>query len=122
MSSTPFRDLNVLTAAGDGTYQASIDPIWTIGPKVHGGSMMSLCAAAARRRLLDENGDAELSRVQPLAVGANYLSAPDPGEVTLSTTLRKQGKQVSFVDVELKQGDRVQATRTIPTRPPCSRS
>ncbi|MFF2027782.1 diacylglycerol kinase [Rhodococcus sp. ACS1] len=107
MSSTPFHDLNVLTAAGDGTYRASIDPIWTIGPKVHGGSMMSLCAAAARRRLLDETGDAGPARVQPLAVGANYLSAPDPGEVTLSTTVRKQGKQVSFVDVELTQGDRV---------------
>ncbi|WP_072690717.1 thioesterase family protein [Rhodococcus marinonascens] len=107
MTSTPFHDLNVLTDMGHGSYTASIDPIWTIGNKVHGGSMTSLCAMAARKRLLDETEHADLSGVQPLAVGANYLAAPDPGEVTLSTAVRKQGKQVSFVDVELKQGDRV---------------
>lgn len=107
MISTPFHDLNVLTPIGEGSYLASIDPIWTIGPKVHGGSMMSLCAAAARRSLLDRPGGIDLVHVQPLAVGANYLAAPDPGEVTLSTTVRKQGKQVSFVDVELSQGERV---------------
>jgi acyl-CoA thioesterase len=107
VSSAPFRDLNALTPGGDGTFQAHIDPIWTIGPKVHGGTMTSLCAAAARARLVDDGGAGDLARVQPLAVGANYLAAPDPGEVTLSTTVRKRGKQVSFVDVELRQGDRV---------------
>ncbi|MEV0948028.1 thioesterase family protein [Rhodococcus sp. NPDC049939] len=107
MTSSPFHDLNLLTAVDAETYAASIDPIWTVGNKVHGGSMMSLCAAAARRRFLDDTGHADLSGLQPLAVGANYLAAPDPGEITLSTAVRKQGKQVSLVDVELKQGERV---------------
>ncbi|MFD4365894.1 thioesterase family protein [Rhodococcus sp. NPDC058521] len=105
MSTSPFHDLNELTADGENRFEASIDPVWTIGPKVHGGSMMALCAAAARRTFRD--GDADRPEVQPLAVSANYLAAPDPGAVSLSTTVLKRGKQASFVDVELAQGERV---------------
>lgn len=111
MNIDPFRTLNTLTDLDDGRYQATIDPIWTIGPKVHGGTMMALCAAGARRRLLEGSNEPEpgsgLGSVQPLAVSANYLAAPDPGEVQLTATVRKRGKQVSFVDVELSQGDRI---------------
>lgn len=105
MTDSPFRDLNSLTEDGADRFRAAIDPVWTIGPKVHGGSMMALCAAAARRTFRD--GDAGRPEVQPLAVSANYLSAPDPGDVTLSTRVHKTGKQASFVDVELAQGERV---------------
>ena len=42
----PFTDLTTVRASGDGDYTATIDPVWTIGPKVHGGAMMALCAAA----------------------------------------------------------------------------
>ena len=81
MSTSPFQDLNRLTSLGDGRYTATIDPIWTIGPKVHGGSMMAVCAAAARQCLRDGAGENDaLLKMQPLAVSANYLSAPDPGE------------------------------------------
>ncbi|NLE78895.1 MAG: thioesterase family protein [Rhodococcus sp.] len=105
MNTGPFHDLNALTANGENSFQASIDPVWTIGPKVHGGSMMALCAAAARRTFRD--GDGASPGVQPLAVSANYLAAPDPGPISLSTRVRKSGKQVSLIDVELAQGERV---------------
>ncbi|OBC08960.1 diacylglycerol kinase [Mycobacterium sp. 852013-50091_SCH5140682] len=97
-STRPFTDLTTLEPVGAGTYTASVDPIWTIGPKVHGGCMMALCAAAARRAL---GAEADL---QPIAVSANYLHAPEPGDVTLTATVRKRGRQVSVVDVELSQG------------------
>lgn len=100
----PFRDLTALTATGDGTWQAHIAPVWTIGPKVHGGCMLALCAAAARRAILDAGAD---PAVQPLAVSASFVSAPNPGDVDLATTVRKQGKQVGVVDVELSQEGRV---------------
>ncbi|QNG19815.1 thioesterase family protein [Rhodococcus triatomae] len=112
MTGTPFRDLTTLVDLGDGRFTATIDPMWTIGPKVHGGSMMSLAAVAARNALLgtdrpESSAPPAGGAVQPLAVSANYLAAPDPGEVSLTATIRKRGKQVSFVDVELAQGDRV---------------
>lgn len=48
-----------------------LDEHWTIGPKVHGGAMLALCANAART----EHG----ADVEPIAVSANFLWAPDPG-------------------------------------------
>ncbi|MDI9918435.1 thioesterase family protein [Rhodococcus sp. IEGM 1379] len=108
MSTSPFRDLNRLTLLGDGRFVATIDPIWTIGPKVHGGSMMAVCAAAARQALRDAAGESEgVLAMQPLAVSANYLAAPDPGDVDLVVTIQKQGRQVALVDVELSQAGRV---------------
>ena len=41
-----------------------------------------------------------------MAVSANFLSAPDPGEVLLITGIRKRGRRIGLVDVELVQGDR----------------
>ena len=99
MSTQPFIDLTTLTDLGDGQYGASIDPRWTIGPKVHGGAMMALCGAAAQSALEEE-------QLAPIALSANYLSAPDPGEVQLSTTIRKRGRQVNLIDVQLSQNGR----------------
>jgi acyl-coenzyme A thioesterase PaaI-like protein len=101
MTPQPFTDLISLTAVDAGVFTARIDDMWTIGPKVHGGCMMALCAAAARRSVPDA---ADLG---PVALSANYLNAPDPGEVQLSTTIRKRGRQVNLVEVELSQRGRV---------------
>ncbi|GAS87866.1 TesB-like acyl-CoA thioesterase 3 [Mycolicibacterium brisbanense] len=106
-STRPFTDLTGLEPVGNGIYAASVDPIWTIGPKVHGGCMMALCAAAARRAL---GADTDL---QPIAVSANYLHAPEPGAVTLTAKVRKRGRQVSVVDVELSQGDLVAVSSAV---------
>ncbi|MGW3485256.1 thioesterase family protein [Rhodococcus indonesiensis] len=100
----PFRDLTTLDAAGDDRWLAHIAPIWTIGPKVHGGCMLAVCAAAARSAAQAAGSD---PAAQPLAVSAGFVAAPDPGDVQLTTTVRKLGKQVGLVDVELSQGDRV---------------
>ncbi|BCN70294.1 hypothetical protein RE943_37670 [Prescottella equi] len=111
MTTHPFRDLTTVTPSGtgaDGRYSAHIDPIWTIGPKVHGGCMMAVCAAAARRELTaTAPSDMPVDpAVQSLAVSANYLAAPDPGDVDIVATVRKRGRQVSLVDIELSQNGR----------------
>jgi hypothetical protein len=86
-----------LRALGDGAYAAELNKHWTIGSKLHGGVMLSLCAAAAR--------EAHGGPVQPVAVSANYLSAPSAGQLRLETFVRKRGRTVSVVDVELMSGD-----------------
>lgn len=96
--STRFTDAMTLTALGDGVYGGELNEHWTIGPKVHGGAMLALCANAART----EHGEG----VEPIAVSANFLWAPDPGEMRVVTTVRKRGRRVSLIDVELNQGDR----------------
>ena len=85
----------------DGGYEANLNEHWTIGPKIHGGVMVALCAKAAREAYSQAGTDAH-----PVAVSANFLSAPDPGPVRLTTTVRKRGRRIGLVDVELVQGDR----------------
>jgi len=103
-SSTLFSDAMALTPAGDGVYDGVLNEHWTIGPrgsgpKVHGGAMLALCANAAR---LAHGGD----DAWPIATSGNFLWAPDPGPMRVVTTVRKRGRRVSLIDVELTQGDR----------------
>jgi acyl-coenzyme A thioesterase PaaI-like protein len=95
-SNSPFTDLTTVEDRGGGTFGAAIDPMWTVGPKVHGGCMMALCAAAAHKLV----GDTSLA---PVALGANFLTAPNPGAVDLTATIRRRGRQISLVEVELSQ-------------------
>lgn len=80
-------------------FEGELDKHWTIGPKVHGGAMLALCANAARTAC-DGAG------LEPVAVSASFLSAPDPGPMRLVTSIRKRGRRISVVDVELLQGER----------------
>ena len=110
--STSFADAMALTRVDeDGTrsvFDGVLNEHWTIGPKVHGGAMLALCANAARMALrgLERGDSGEVSGVpgvEPIAASASYLWAPDPGPLRLVTTIRKRGRRVSIVDVELNQ-------------------
>jgi acyl-coenzyme A thioesterase PaaI-like protein len=83
-------------------FDGALNEHWTIGPKVHGGAMLALCAKAAVLAHAGSDGAA----VQPIAVSGSFLWAPDPGPLRVVTTLRKRGRRVSLVDVELNQDDR----------------
>jgi len=89
-------------ASQPGEFDGNLNEHWTIGPKVHGGVMVALCAKAARETYRAQGGAA----VHPVALSANFLSAPDPGPVRLVTTVRKRGRRIGLVDVELMAGER----------------
>lgn len=110
--SDAFDRLIALRSVGVDAFEATIDATWTIGPKVHGGAMMSVCAAAATARVATDPDPAVLS---PLAVSANYLAAPDPGEVAVTAVVRKRGRRVVVVDTTLSQNgvDAVHAVVTL---------
>lgn len=116
---SPFRAATTVQTVErtelEGSYSAVIGSTWTIGSKVHGGTMLAVCAAAAKAQLGEGVGDAASdAAVQPLAVSVTYLNAPDPGEVALTAIVRKRGKRVSHVDVEMTQGERI-AVRAVVT-------
>ncbi len=100
--------VDLLDADGDAdaVFTAELNLHWTIGPKIHGGVMLALCAKAAGSAVTDTDAGHA-----PVAVSASFLSAPDPGTVRLVARVRKRGRRVSLVDVELVQGQRV-AVRT----------
>jgi acyl-coenzyme A thioesterase PaaI-like protein len=96
---------------GARVFEGELNKHWTIGPKVHGGAMLALCASAARTawtaRTPSKGQSVELQPVlEPVAVSASFLWAPDPGVMRLVTSIRKRGRRISVVDVELIQGDR----------------
>lgn len=101
--STRFEDAMALTLVeSDGdtsVYEGVLNRHWTIGEKVHGGAMLALMAKGAREALGGEAGE-------PIAVSGNFLWAPDPGLLRVVCTVRKRGRRVSLVDVELNQGTR----------------
>jgi acyl-coenzyme A thioesterase PaaI-like protein len=96
-----FTTAMTLREVEPGVYDGELNKHWTIGPKVHGGAMLALCAQAARTA-----GGGEPSGLEPVAVSASFLWAPDPGPMRLVTSMRKRGRRISVVDVELMQGDR----------------
>jgi hypothetical protein len=83
-----------------GEFIADLTDDWAIGPKIHGGVMVALCAKAAREAYAIEGA-------YPVAVSANFLAAPDPGPVRLLTTIRKKGRRIGLADVELISGERI---------------
>lgn len=99
--------LTTLSEDGDAmSFAGELSRDWTIGPKVHGGAMLALCANAARTAHAGVAGGGADAPVQPVAVSANYLWAPDPGPMLLTTRIRKRGRRIGVVDVELSQGGR----------------
>src|SRR3954467_14773051 len=89
--------LREVSAGPDGpVYQGELNEHWTIGPKLHGGVMVALCGQAARTAF--GGGGAEPG-LEPVAVSANFLRAPDPGAMRLVTSIRKRGRRISVVDV-----------------------
>jgi acyl-coenzyme A thioesterase PaaI-like protein len=96
-----FTAAMTLREVDPGVFEGELNKHWTIGPKVHGGAMLALCANAARTACGGSSAGLE-----PVAVSASFLWAPDPGEVQLLTSIRKRGRRISVVDVELVQGDR----------------
>jgi acyl-coenzyme A thioesterase PaaI-like protein len=113
--STRFADAMALTevSATDDVYvfEGVLNEHWTIGEKVHGGAMLALSAKAARAALA---GGGAAPGVQPIAVSGSFLWAPDPGPLQAVCTVRKRGRRVSLVDVELNQGDKT-AVRSVMT-------
>ena len=107
--STRFSDAMVLTQTADdgdvSVFEGALNEHWTIGEKVHGGAMLALSANAAR--LAHDGAGGPATGVEPIAVSGSCLWAPDPGALWVRTTVRKRGRRVSLVDVELGQGDRV---------------
>jgi hypothetical protein len=104
-----FTTAMTLREADPGVYprifEGELDKRWTIGPKVHGGAMLALCANAARTACGRQPGGLE-PVLEPVAVSASFLWAPDPGPMRLVTSFRKRGRRISVVDVELMQGER----------------
>ncbi|WP_328858839.1 thioesterase family protein [Williamsia herbipolensis] len=97
------------------TYLITIDPVFTIGSKVHGGALQAISSYAALRAFADTapDGTEVPADLAPIAVASNFLGAPDPAEVEVVVWVRKRGRRISLVEVEIVQGGRTRVSSSI---------
>ncbi|MGQ4617718.1 acyl-CoA thioesterase domain-containing protein [Nocardia sp. R7R-8] len=110
MTDAPFSQVCALEPApprtqDTGRYLGFIDDIWTIGGKVHGGTMVAGSAAAATNWL--RASDPALVGMAPVAASSDFLGAPNSGEVEYEVRVRKIGRQICLADTDLVQDGRV---------------
>ncbi|MHA6792537.1 thioesterase family protein [Pseudonocardia bannensis] len=110
----PFREAIGLTPLGDGRYGAELGLVWAVGDKAHGGLLLVLLAQAALARLDSETAvQGGAPGLDPLAIGAEFLRAPDPGPVELHTEVLKLGRTASVAAVRLFQAGRLMLSATV---------
>ncbi len=120
------------------TLRAHIDETFTIGPKVHGGSLQMVVAKAARTALTaltpvpgpdgdtkdgdTKDGDTKAADAAaamiPVAIASDYLTAPDAADVDLAISVRKRGRTVTVLQVDaVQQGRTVVSSSVTMARP-----
>jgi acyl-coenzyme A thioesterase PaaI-like protein len=98
--SRSLRDAAAVDRLGPGRFAAQISDEYTIASHPNGGYLQCLLANAA----LAAASEAGSTHAHATAVTTNYVTAPDVGQAELQATVRRVGRSVSFVHVELVQG------------------
>jgi acyl-coenzyme A thioesterase PaaI-like protein len=110
VAAPPFRAAVAIEPLGDGRFAAELGDRWTVGPKAHGGLLLVLLVRAALARL---GADAPGLAPDPLAIAADFLRAPDPGTVTMTTDVLKTGRTASVVGVRMHQDGRLMLAASV---------
>lgn len=102
MTETRFDRDTALVPAGDGVYQARIDPGWWVVVGPNGGYL----AAILLRGLALAVGDPERA---PRSLSIHYTAPPEPGPARLETRVDRRGRSLSSASCRLLQGERLVA-------------
>jgi acyl-coenzyme A thioesterase PaaI-like protein len=98
-----LRDAAAIEPVGPGRYAVEISDDYTILAKPNGGYLQCVLANAALAAASAEGSN----HVHVTAITTNYSGAPSVGRAELHTEVRRVGRSVSFVHVELVQDDAV---------------
>jgi hypothetical protein len=89
-----FTDVTALSEAGPGSFDAELDPEWTIGGKPNGGYLLSLLGRA---------GSSVAPHHHVVAASAHYVRAPEPGPVTIEAEVLRAGRSASQLRTRMSQ-------------------
>jgi len=126
-SSRPFSDALPSRPDGPGAYRARLGGDWVVGGgKIHGGLMLAVVTRAAMTELAAHTaadghragdapraGDGHSPELDPLAVSADFLRAPEQGDVRITTQIVKIGRTASVIRADLHQHDRLVMSTTV---------
>lgn len=107
--SRPFSDALHSWPDGPGAYRARLGGEWIVGGgKIHGGLMLAVVTKAALAELAAHSATPDgIPDLDPLAVSADFLRAPEQGEVRITTEVVKVGRTASVIRADLHQHDRL---------------
>jgi hypothetical protein len=89
-----FAEVTALAARGPWTFDAAVNPEWTIVGKPNGGYLLAMLGRAA----------ASVSgHIHVIAASAHYLHAPTPGPVVIEVEPLRDGRSASQVRARLSQ-------------------
>ena len=97
VSSSDFATVTALAETGPGTFDASVDPQWTIAGKPNGGYLLAMLGRAAA--LISPHRDV-------IAASAHYLHSPEPGPVRIVAEVLRAGRSASQLHARLLQDGR----------------
>lgn len=101
MAATPRFDVDTaVTPLGEGVYAARIDRGWWIERGPNGGFL----AALVLRGFMAEVADLDRP---PRSLTLHYLAPPAEGDATITVTIERSGRLVTFASARLHQGDRL---------------
>jgi hypothetical protein len=94
VSQFPFAEVSAVAVSGAGSFEAVINPEWTIAGKPNGGYLLAMLGRAA----------ASVSAYDDvIAASAHYLHAPTPGPVVIEAELLRNGRSASQIRARLSQ-------------------
>jgi hypothetical protein len=93
----PFAEVSALAVRGAGTFDAVVNPEWTIGGKPNGGYLLAMLGRAAASVSVHDH---------VIAAGAHYLHAPEPGPVVIDVEPLREGRSASQIRARLSQDGR----------------
>jgi hypothetical protein len=93
----PLSEAGAVTARGAGTFDAVVNPEWTIGGKPNGGYLLAMLGRAAASVSAHDH---------VIAASAHYLHAPEPGPVAIDVEPLRDGRSASQIRARLSQDGR----------------
>jgi hypothetical protein len=90
----PFVDVSAVAVRGAGTFDAVVNPEWTIAGKPNGGYLLAMLGRAAASVSAHDH---------VIAAGAHYLHAPTPGPVVIEAEPLRDGRSASQIRARLSQ-------------------
>jgi acyl-coenzyme A thioesterase PaaI-like protein len=94
VSQFPFAQVSAVSDRGTGTFDAVVNPEWTIAGKPNGGYLLAMLGRAAASVSAHDH---------VIAASAHYLYAPTPGPVVIETEPLRDGCSASQIRARLSQ-------------------
>ncbi|WP_236003904.1 thioesterase family protein [Nonomuraea antri] len=95
-----------MSARGDGTYEAVLDPLWSVGTRPHGGYLLAVLGRVA----CDSAGG---EHPHLTAVSGSFIESPEHGPAEVRVRTLRGGRSVTQVAATLEQSGRVRVEALI---------